>query len=722
MTPPPAAVLCGVLAAGLLASPARADDPELFDADGDGDVDAGDAAILRSAERVEIVDKSDAQKQRESARAITVIETRQARERSADLGEVLSRTEGVQVRRSGGLGSDARFSLNGLYDEQIRFFLDGVPLRFAGLGLGVANVPVELVQRIEVHRGVVPIALGADALGGAIDLVTDPSWVNRAAASYEVGSFGTHRATTTARAHDAGTGVALGLGLFFDRAKNDYLVDVEAPDDEGQPQPVRVRRFHDAYTAAGGSVEAGLVDRGALRRALVRLYATDYDKELQHNVVMTVPYGEATYGERARGATADVEVARGAWQARVLAGAARRSIDFDDRAQVVYDWYGRQGRPRRMPGELGTEPTYQRVDETGLFGRASGELAIDPHHALRAMIAPTASRRSGEDFLDPNPGGRDPLSARRDLTQLVSGIEHELRLFGGRLHNIGFVKHYAMWTAAEDVRPGFVFVPLETRTQRFGIGDAVRYAVSPELAVKASYERATRLPSVDEVFGDGLLVSPNLALAPETSHNLNLGARYEAAGPRGELTAEASLFARLADQLIALLGDDRDFLYQNVYSARILGVDGTGGWSAPGGWARLEGSVTVQDIRNASSTGQFSAFEGDRIPNRPWLLGALAGTLRSRGLVRDGDELVAFASSRYVHEFFRSWESAGLPQFKQRVPSQLVHSAGVTYALRGKAAIATTVELQNLTDASAFDSFGVQRPGRALYVKVSAEL
>jgi len=36
--------------------------------------------------------------------------------------------------------------------------------------------------------------------------------------------------------------------------------------------------------------------------------------------------------------------------------------------------------------------------------------------------------------------------------------------------------------------------------------------------------------------------------------------------------------------------------------------------------------------------------------------------------------------------------------------------------------LVTTVELQNLTDARVFDSFGVQRPGRALFVKISGEL
>jgi vitamin B12 transporter len=712
-------VLSTLAPAGVRAQQPAAIEP--FDADGDGDIDAADRAILEAAEQVEIVDKSAGQVLRESARAVTVIDTRQAGERTADLGEVLSRAQGIQVRRSGGLGSTARFSLNGLYDDQIRFFLDGVPLEFAGWGLGIANVPVELVERIEVHRGVVPIELGADALGGAVDLVTDPSWVNRAAVSYQAGSFGTHRVTTSARARDADTGLALGLALFFDRATNDYPIDVEVPDAQGRLHPARVRRFHDGYTAAGGSVEAGLVGKGAIRRALVRLYTADYDKQLQHNVVMTVPYGEATYGEVMRGVTGDVRVERGGWRGRILAGAARRAIDFEDRGQFVYDWFGMPVRDRRTPGELGSEPTYQRIRETGLFARLTAERAIGAHQRVRATIAPTAALRTASDFLDANPMGRDPLSARRDLGQLVSGVEHELRL-GERFQNIGFAKHYAMWTDAEDVRPGFVFVPLERRMHRAGLGDGLRFRVTSRLALKASYEWATRLPSVDETFGDGMLVQPNLELTPERSHNANLGARFEDDGRRGSVAAEANLFARLADQLIVLLGDDRYFTYQNVYAARIAGIEGTAGWAAPGEWASIEGSITVQDIRNASTGGTFGAFEGDRIPNRPWLLGAVAGTVRKRDVVRDGDELALFANSRYVREFFRGWESAGLREYKQVVPSQLVHGAGITYAMRGITPVIATVEVQNLTDARVFDSFGAQRPGRALYIKLAAEL
>jgi vitamin B12 transporter len=718
-----AVVTCAALSfAGV--DTATADDEasvEPFDADGDGDIDDTDRAILKAAEEIEIVDESEGEQARESARAVTVIDTEQSRERTADLGEVLSRAQGIQVRRAGGLGSTTRFSLNGLYDDQIRFFLDGVPLDFAGWGLGVANVPVELVDRIEVHRGVVPVALGADALGGAVDLRTDPSWVSRAAASYQLGSFGTHRLSASARSRDAATGLSLGMAMFVDRATNDYAIDVEAPDEQGRLHPARVRRFHDAYLASGGSLELGVVDRGPLRRALLRLHTTDYAKELQHNVVMTVPYGDVTYGELARGATLDVEVARGPWQGRLLAGGVRRWVDFEDLGTHVYDWFGAVVRERPDPGE-GGDAADLRSDETGWFARLSVERAFGASHRVRATIAPTASSRGGTDFLDPNPDGRDPIDARRDLVQLVTGVEHDVRTDAERVQNIAFVKHYAAWLDAEDLRPGFVFVPLEQRTQRFGVGDGLRLRLTRALALKASYEWATRLPSVDEVFGDGILIQPNLELVPERSHNVNLGVRYDRDTRRGDVTAEGNLFARFADDLIVLLGDDRVFRFQNVYAARILGVEGSAGWAAPGEWLSAEGSITFQDIRNASTEGTFAAFEGDRIPNRPWLLASLGATVRARDLVRAGDELAFFASSRYVRAFFRSWESAGQREYKQIVPSQLVHGVGVTYALRGATPIVTTVEVQNATDARAYDSFGVQRPGRAYFVKIAAEL
>jgi len=203
---------------------------------------------------------------------------------------------------------------------------------------------------------------------------------------------------------------------------------------------------------------------------------------------------------------------------------------------------------------------------------------------------------------------------------------------------------------------------------------------------------------------------------------LNLGLRYDADTAVGSFGGEVTSFARFAENLIRLPGGDGYTSYENVHAARILGVEGGGRWDAPDRWLSLDGSFTAQDIRNVSSQGPYARFEGDRLPNRPWLLGAFGATVRKRALLGTTDELSVFSQSRYTRGFFRGWESLGAAGSKQTIPSQLVHSIGVTYALRTATPIAWTLEMQNVTDASVYDSYGVQRPGRALYLKVSTEL
>jgi vitamin B12 transporter len=47
----------------------------------------------------------------------------------------------------------------------------------------------------------------------------------------------------------------------------------------------------------------------------------------------------------------------------------------------------------------------------------------------------------------------------------------------------------------------------------------------------------------------------------------------------------------------------------------------------------------------------------------------------------------------------------------------------ISYLVRGNGRLlSTALEVQNLTDERVFDFYGVERPGRAFYAKVTAEL
>jgi TonB family protein len=711
--------------------PAAAESPAVVPAasGSDAPVDRHEAAPARAPSLVAEVNVrgfSDADRLRRSAEAVTVIETERAKRESADMGELLARTQGVSVRRSGGLGSRTRFSLNGLTDDQVRFFLDGVPLELAGYPFGIANVPVNLVDRIEIYSGVVPVRFGADALGGAVNLVSNPLVAGtHAAVSYETGSFDTHRVTLGGQHLDEKTGWFARVNGFFDSTQNDYVVDVEVPDAQGRLSPASVHRFHDAYRASGLNADVGVVNRRWAKRLVLRAFVTDYDKEFQHNQVMSVPYGEATYGEWSAGSSLRYEafLGRGA-RLEALAGYARTNGHFLDVTTCVYDWFGRCVRERQKPGETDTRPHDQVFYDDSAFARIHLGWRFGDEHALRFTSAPTYLTRTGDERRQSDPSARDPLTAERELTTVVNGFEYEIDLLGDRLENIAFVKDYAQVLRSEDPRPGGLFRRVDRTTHRFGFGDALRYRVLPWFWAKASFESVTRLPRADEVFGDNAFIVANLELEPETSSNLNVGATIDArATSSGDWRASVNGFLRDAEQLIVLLGSDRVQSYQNVYGARSLGSEAAIGWTSPGELFVWDLNFTYVDFRNTSSSGTFGDFAGDRIPNRPWLFANYSARLQRRDVAATGDELSLTWNTRYVHDYFRGWESIGLREFKQTTPRQFVHDAGVGYVVRGNGKLlSTTLEVQNLGDEAVFDFYGVERPGRAFYAKVTGEL
>ncbi|WP_394827847.1 TonB-dependent receptor plug domain-containing protein [Pendulispora albinea] len=665
-----------------------------------------------------------AQKMQQSAQAVTVVDMRRAQQQSADLGEVLARTQGVAVQRLGGLGANTDVSLNGCIQEQLRYFLDGVPLEYAGFPFGIANVPINFVRHLEIYRGVLPARFGADALCGGINAVTDERRDTRLRASYQVGSFGTQRITLDGRYRDRESGFIAGASVYFDYAKNNYPVDVTVADPRGRTQDVSVRRFHDRYHSVGGFAEVGVIDRPWARLLLLKAFASTYDKELQNNIVMTVPYGETRYGETLYGATVRYEqpLARNL-ELKATANVSRRTIDFVDDSGWVYDWYGRRTTRRFPAGEIENVPHDQTFWQNNVYGNAVLSWKVHPSHILHLAVTPQATFRTGEERERDKGLPIDPQSGDQRLVRIVTGAEYESHWFGDRVENIVLAKDYVMQVDGE-VAATTVFRDFSKGYHTFGAGDALRVRFAPWLIAKASYEYATRLPSAFEVFGNGVLVRPNMELEPERSHNFNLGPRLELRRtPIGDITTDVNFFFREGENLIARLITDKYITYQNIYRARTIGIENAAYWELPGRWLRLDGSFTLQDKRNVSDDGPFRAFNGDRIPDLQWMFGSWGAELRFRNIVTNTDRIEPFYTGRYVHEFYRGWESQGNPAYKQSVPKQITHNVGISYILRGgPATVTTTFEVQNVADERVYDVFGLQRPGRSFYLKMTGEI
>src|SRR5690606_8823574 len=140
-------------------------------------------------QEVTVVGKSETQQAREQTIRAVVIDTRAVSTQATTLTDLMNRSTGVRIRQNGGLGSRPEISINGFQGKAIKYFKDGIPLDYMGEGYHIASLPLEALERIEVYKGVLPVSLGADALGGAVNLVTARRIGSHMHAFYEIGSF-----------------------------------------------------------------------------------------------------------------------------------------------------------------------------------------------------------------------------------------------------------------------------------------------------------------------------------------------------------------------------------------------------------------------------------------------------------------------------------------------------------------------------------------------------
>lgn len=121
------------------------------------------------------------------------------------IGDLLRGKGGVEIGQSGGLGSQTSFFLRGTDSRNTLVFIDGVRVRDAITQSSLAeNIPLALINKIEIVRGNVSALYGDGAIGGVINIFTDFASDNRKSKtksfkslSTEYGSFNTFDTTAS---------------------------------------------------------------------------------------------------------------------------------------------------------------------------------------------------------------------------------------------------------------------------------------------------------------------------------------------------------------------------------------------------------------------------------------------------------------------------------------------------------------------------------------------
>ena len=113
------------------------------------------------------------------------------------------------------------------------------------------------MDQIEVYKGVVPVHLGARCLGRS-DQYRIPG--KKTLAIWTRLILSDHLTVTEVNLNGqfiSSHNFLFGVNSFYNHSDNNYPVDVEIPNAFGNPEPAKVRRFHDQFSNYLLNVYAG---------------------------------------------------------------------------------------------------------------------------------------------------------------------------------------------------------------------------------------------------------------------------------------------------------------------------------------------------------------------------------------------------------------------------------------------------------------------------------
>jgi len=698
--------------------------------------------MLENSEKIEgvtVLGQSENQKIKQAPIRAVFIDTRGVSTQATSLTDLMNRSTGIRIRQNGGVGSRPEISINGFQGKAIKYFKDGIPMDFLGEGYNLSSLPIEMLDHIEVYKGVLPVSLGADALGGAINMVTDSKKSDQLKAYYELGSFNSHRLGLIASRVSKDQKWGYGAEAYFNYSKNNYkaLVDVVNPETKNL-EPTRLPMFHNAYKHYLAEVYASIKNRSWADELKFSLTGFNLMKEQQHPALMTDAYG-ALHSKQ----NSIVPSLR--YKLNLLDNRLRidQYTSFNilqtqriDTLRGSYDWYG-NFTPSSSIGESRIASN-SKVDEKQWVTRTNVAYLLSPSSKLEFNHVFTSANRSGEDPLGPKLQGSDidVLSLASSYKKHVLGLSLENSFLEEKLQNQIMAKHYIY--QASGYQNTWFSTDITENDKRdisgnyWGITEAIKYQFTTSSLIRASAEYSYRLPDREELFGNNVFVVPNFELNPEKSFNLNLGFQTRILE---DITAEINGFYRNTEGLILLVPIQApNAQYQNQENVKGFGLDLDLSYQFAKHY-KVSGNATWQDLRLFGIENAQDEWKNDaRLRNTPYFFANLGLTGKYDDVFTKLDELQIFLHYNFMREFYletipKNLEPGGFLGLSGSadlnsnliIPNQQLLNAGFTYGFYNKR-IHVGGEIRNILNKDVYDYYRVQRPGRSFHLKLSYQL
>ena len=679
--------------------------------------------------------KAEINRIRQSPMAVTVVDGTKLRGRSSGIEEILTRTSGIKVRKTGGLGSASRISVHGLEGKRVAVYINGFPLNSPDGSFDINDIPIDVIKYIEIYKGIVPAEYGGDGLGGAINIVTREDECDLVGFTQELASFGTFKTLASAQKLFANSGILFNVAFFKNKSKNDYTMswpvfETNLPASEYR----KVRRNNDYYDADFYHVGIGFrklyFDKLDLECAFYRnkkgIQSLNFDSRHAYtqslNIMPTLDMEKHNF------------IFKGLDLKNTLVAPIIRS-NMTDTATTKMQWDGTGTQAIGETEDNLFNESHNRQFELRnkfnlkyTFGRHTFNLN---DQLVFSDYRPKDERMN--EYL-----GFDPSSFPSKMISNNIGLSHLYASSNNRFQNsltisIYYLKSKIFRTndALSKTQTEDVSAPKQTSVNKtyYGFSEGFSCEFWKGVRGKISFSHNVRIPDTGELFGNGISIKPSVNLQPEVGNNLNVGFIIDRRNLCGltRVQWETNFYYMYMKNMIRLFPADTRSIYTNLGKTSTLGFDTDIKVDVTSNiYAYF--NLTLQDIRDRQKwlndeKGTDNPTYDKHVPNIPSFYYNYGMEYHVEGLLGKKELSRVYVDVSHVGEFDWGWQMSTLPDQRKKwlIPSNDVFTIGLQQSFWHNN-ISLSFEVENIFDKENYMEFKMPLQGRTFKMKLRFNL
>ena len=672
---------------------------------------------------------------RQSPMAVTVVDGSKLRGRSSGIEEILTRTSGIKVRKTGGLGSASRISVHGLEGKRVAVYINGFPLNSPDGSFDINDIPIDVIKYIEVYKGIVPAEYGGDGLGGAINIVTREDECDLVGFTQELASFGTSKTLTSAQKLFAKSGILFNVAFFKNKSKNNYTMswpvfETNLPVSEYR----KVRRNNDYYDAdfyhVGIDFRKLYFDKLDLECAFYRnkkgIQSLNFDSQHAYmkgfNIMPTLHIEKDDFifkGLEMKSSLVipiiqtsliDTTTTRRQWDGTITQAMGETEDN------LLNESHNRQFELRN------------KFNLKYTFGQHT--FNINDQLAL-SDYRPKDERMNDYLGFDPSSFPSKMISNNIGLCHLYASSNH--RFQNSLTISIYYLKSKIFRTsdALSKAQMKDASAPKQTSVNKtyYGFSEGVSYEFWKGVRGKFSFSHNVRLPDTGELFGNGMSIKPSVNLLPEIGDNLNVGTIIDTRNVMGltRVQWETNFYYMYIQNMIRLFPADIRSIYTNLGKTNTMGfdtdlkVDVT-----PNIYTYF--NLTLQDIRDRQkwlndAKGTDNPTYNKHVPNIPSFYFNYGLEYHAENLLGRNELSRIYMDVSHVGEFDWGWQMSTLSDQRKKwiIPSNDVFTIGLQQSFWHNN-ISLSFEVENIFDKENYMEFKMPLQGRTFKTKLRFNL